>query len=155
MSGRPIISYDDITLPYDAQPAEVGPPPAKKAKTNNQQHTGHGRQPHTHWDDPTGSSSGKAQQGSGTGHNSGRKAKKGGSIANTNAGAGSGKSGSGSAKGKASASFSVNMSRELTHEEIWDDSALVEAWNAAMEEYEAYNGPGKGWKEDPTVKSAL
>ena len=27
-------------------------------------------------------------------------------------------------------------SRDLTHEEIWDDSALIEAWNAANEEYE-------------------
>jgi hypothetical protein len=27
-------------------------------------------------------------------------------------------------------------SRELTQEEIWDDSALIEAWNAATEEYE-------------------
>jgi hypothetical protein len=27
-------------------------------------------------------------------------------------------------------------SRELTHEEIWDDSALINAWDAAMEEYE-------------------
>jgi hypothetical protein len=27
-------------------------------------------------------------------------------------------------------------SRELSHEEIWDDSALIEAWNAAAEEYE-------------------
>ena len=26
-------------------------------------------------------------------------------------------------------------SRELTHEEIWDDSALIEAWDAAMDEY--------------------
>lgn len=26
-------------------------------------------------------------------------------------------------------------SRELTHEEIWDDSALIEAWDAAMHEY--------------------
>lgn len=25
--------------------------------------------------------------------------------------------------------------RELTHEEIWDDSALIEAWDAAMDEY--------------------
>lgn len=30
-------------------------------------------------------------------------------------------------------------SRELTHEEIWDDSALIEAWNAATEEYEAWH----------------
>ena len=28
------------------------------------------------------------------------------------------------------------MSRQLTHEEIWDDSALIDAWNAANEEYE-------------------
>ena len=27
-------------------------------------------------------------------------------------------------------------SRELTYEEIWDDSALINAWNAATEEYE-------------------
>ena len=26
-------------------------------------------------------------------------------------------------------------SRELTHGEIWDDSALIEAWDAAMDEY--------------------
>lgn len=26
-------------------------------------------------------------------------------------------------------------SRELTHEEIWDDSALIEAWDTAMDEY--------------------
>jgi len=25
--------------------------------------------------------------------------------------------------------------RGLTHEEIWDDSALIEAWDAAMDEY--------------------
>lgn len=25
--------------------------------------------------------------------------------------------------------------RELTHEEIWDDSALIKAWDAAMDEY--------------------
>ena len=34
-------------------------------------------------------------------------------------------------------------SRELTHEEIWDDSALVNAWEAATEEYEAYHGSKK------------
>ena len=26
-------------------------------------------------------------------------------------------------------------SRELSHEEIWDDSALIEAWDTAMDEY--------------------
>lgn len=29
-----------------------------------------------------------------------------------------------------------HTSRDLTHQEIWDDSALVEAWEAATEEYE-------------------
>ncbi|KAF8640454.1 hypothetical protein AX17_000118 [Amanita inopinata Kibby_2008] len=46
-------------------------------------------------------------------------------------------------------------SRELTHEEIWDDSALIEAWNAATEEYEALNGPDKSWKGEPIHKSLL
>ena len=27
-------------------------------------------------------------------------------------------------------------SRELTHDEIWDDSALIDAWNSAAAEYE-------------------
>ena len=27
-------------------------------------------------------------------------------------------------------------SRELNHEEIWDDSALIDAWNSAAAEYE-------------------
>lgn len=28
-----------------------------------------------------------------------------------------------------------NTNRELTHEEIWDDSALVRSWDEAVEEY--------------------
>ncbi|TFK47925.1 hypothetical protein OE88DRAFT_1664885 [Heliocybe sulcata] len=46
-------------------------------------------------------------------------------------------------------------SRELTHEEIWDDRALIDAWNAASEEYEALHGPDKGWKKQPLHKSPL
>ncbi|KAE9397834.1 hypothetical protein BT96DRAFT_995396 [Gymnopus androsaceus JB14] len=49
----------------------------------------------------------------------------------------------------------VEESRELTHSEIWDDSALIDAWNAAAEEYKAYNGPDKGWKNEPVHKSPL
>ncbi|GJJ08880.1 hypothetical protein Clacol_003100 [Clathrus columnatus] len=45
--------------------------------------------------------------------------------------------------------------RYLTHEEIWDDSALINAWNAAAEEYEVLNGPDKQWKTEPVNKSAL
>ncbi|EJD04478.1 uncharacterized protein FOMMEDRAFT_155612 [Fomitiporia mediterranea MF3/22] len=46
-------------------------------------------------------------------------------------------------------------SRELTHEEIWDDSALIAAWNAANEEYEAIHGKSKRWKKDRVHKSPL
>ncbi|KAI8715764.1 SMN domain-containing protein [Fusarium sp. LHS14.1] len=27
----------------------------------------------------------------------------------------------------------------LTHEELWDDSALIDSWNAALEEYKKYH----------------
>lgn len=45
--------------------------------------------------------------------------------------------------------------RELTRDEIWDDSALIDAWDAAMEEYEAFHGPDKGWQKEPVHKSPL
>ncbi|KAL2223457.1 hypothetical protein M432DRAFT_57676 [Thermoascus aurantiacus ATCC 26904] len=32
-----------------------------------------------------------------------------------------------------------NANRELTHEEIWDDSALVRSWDEAVEEYKRYH----------------
>ncbi|KZO99721.1 hypothetical protein CALVIDRAFT_534147 [Calocera viscosa TUFC12733] len=50
---------------------------------------------------------------------------------------------------------SWQTSRSLTHDEIWDDSALVNAWDAAMEEYRAVNGDEKGWMYEPTDRSAL
>ena len=66
-------------------------------------------------------------------------------------------------------------SRELTHDEIWDDSALIAAWESATAEYEvtiyscflsvvlltgaryhkAYHGKGKEWKKEPAKKSPL
>ena len=67
-------------------------------------------------------------------------------------------------------------SRELSHGEIWDDSALIDAWNSAAAEYEvcsltptaamgvtdrmhdcaqAFHGPGKKWKEEPVTRSPL
>jgi hypothetical protein len=63
----------------------------------------------------------------------------------------------------------VNVeNRELTHEEIWDDSALIKAWDAAMDEYkvcnicmcvctpshclQAFHGPENKWKTDPTSR---
>jgi|ERR1700722_390936 len=59
-------------------------------------------------------------------------------------------------------------SREVTHEDLWDDSALIRAWDAATAEYEvclfycsqvgssyqylviqAFHGTDKNWKSDP------
>jgi hypothetical protein len=62
---------------------------------------------------------------------------------------------------------------DLTQEDIWDDSALINAWDAAQEEYrvrhdallyhecfltyscQLLNGPEKDWKTEPVHKSAL
>lgn len=46
-------------------------------------------------------------------------------------------------------------SRELTHEEIWDDSALIDAWNSATAEYEAFHGKTQDWKSTTVKKSSL
>ncbi|KAI5119797.1 hypothetical protein M0805_006594 [Coniferiporia weirii] len=46
-------------------------------------------------------------------------------------------------------------SRELTHEEVWDDSALIAAWDAATEEYEAMHGKNKSWKKERVHESPL
>lgn len=88
MATRPLVSYDDITLPY--HPAK---PPPKKRKRYHQK-----------------------------------------SEADPN---------------------DCEESRELTHEEIWDDSALVNAWDAATEEYEAYHGSDKTWKSETVNKAPL
>ncbi|KAK7468411.1 hypothetical protein VKT23_002926 [Stygiomarasmius scandens] len=114
---RPVVSYDDITLPYEltananeeaaksTTDRTMAKPPSKKRKKsraqNGSQHKANGPSPDTE------------------------------------------------------DYLQVEESRELTHEEIWDDSALIEAWNAATEEYEAYNGPDKGWKDEPMHKSPL
>ena len=62
-------------------------------------------------------------------------------------------------------------SRDLTHEEIWDDSALIEAWDAAMDEYKVYrifvcvwspahyvqefHGSQSKWKTEPISKPSV
>ncbi|KAG2357403.1 hypothetical protein BDR07DRAFT_1248986, partial [Suillus spraguei] len=48
--------------------------------------------------------------------------------------------------------------RELTHEEIWGDSALIDAWNSATGEYEARPGfhrKTQDWKSTTVNKSSL
>ncbi|KZV61363.1 hypothetical protein PENSPDRAFT_658960 [Peniophora sp. CONT] len=44
------------------------------------------------------------------------------------------------------------MSRMLSREEVWDDSALIDAWEAATAEYEAMHGKSKDWKNEPVKK---
>jgi len=46
-------------------------------------------------------------------------------------------------------------SRQLNQEEIWDDSALIAAWDAANEEYEAIHGKNKDWKKERAHNSPL
>lgn len=33
--------------------------------------------------------------------------------------------------------------KELTHDEVWDDSALIDSWNEALNEYKA--SPPPSW----------
>ena len=94
MATRPLVSYDDITLPY--QPTKPSP---KRRKRNQQQSV--------------------------------------------------------SEEAFADPNDGEEESRELTHEEIWDDSALVNAWEAATEEYEAYHGSKKAWKTETVKKAPL
>ncbi|KAI0327965.1 hypothetical protein GY45DRAFT_1307655 [Cubamyces sp. BRFM 1775] len=151
---RPLISYDDIVPAEPAPPstpkAPMNPPsaapPAKKRKTNqNQQRhgaSGSGR-PQQHWDDPGNQEPQMVYDEVAVASGSG----------SANAGhAGQMAAGAG---GEQYEEEEEEESRELTHEEIWDDSALIEAWNSAAAEYEAFHGPGKKWKEQPVKKSPL
>jgi hypothetical protein len=88
LAMRPIVSYEDISLPYTS-PSQPGPP-AKKRKRNNQRKN----KQQQHWNNPSTSASAQVEQDE------------------------------------------EEESRELTQEEIWDDSALIQAWDAANEEYE-------------------
>ncbi|KAJ5485238.1 hypothetical protein N7539_005226 [Penicillium diatomitis] len=45
--------------------------------------------------------------------------------------------------------------KALTHEEIWDDSALVQSWDDAVEEYKLYHSiHAKGENVDDVLKAA-
>ncbi|KAJ6498156.1 hypothetical protein C8R47DRAFT_972144 [Mycena vitilis] len=123
---RTVISYDDITLPYSP------PDPPRTAPTGNYS--------------PAGPSQSKKRKWS----NQNQKGNK----------DGNGKAVAGNASVREAQEAVEDDdedpdSRFLTAEEIWDDSALIDAWNAATEEYEALNGPDKGWKSEPVHKSPL
>ncbi|EJF58766.1 hypothetical protein BD309DRAFT_971366 [Dichomitus squalens] len=142
---RPIISYDDITTPQPALPppppnpkhqanSSNPQPPAKKRKTGpNQRQRGaaNGRvgQPVQHWDDP-------GNQGMQMSYDDAPRQTE--------------------VRGEEEEEWDEEEeSRELSHDEIWDDSALIDAWNSAAAEYEAFHGPGKSWKQEPVKKSPL
>ena len=144
---RPVVSYDDITLPYD-QPDELQlqpsssshnphyhhPPPTKKRKKNNQKAKQH--------KSASNSTSQRAEflKSAGTSYKQQPEGEEWDADAD---------------EGEYGYDEEGEESRELTHEEIWDDSALVNAWEAATEEYEAYHGPDKDWKKEPVNKSPL
>ena len=102
----------------------AAPPPAKKRKTNQNQGrygaSGSGRQ--QHWDDPGNQEPQMVYD----------------EVA-VASGSGSGHAGQ-TAGGEQYEEGEEEESRELTHEEIWDDSALIEAWNSAAAEYEVRSG---------------
>ncbi|KAJ3751191.1 hypothetical protein DFH05DRAFT_1539437 [Lentinula detonsa] len=122
---RPVVSYDDITLPYESPSTVVQE--ASKVTSNK-------------------TSSSKKRK---------RKSRHSAAAASGNQGKPGQNRLNGTEDDEDADYLEVEESRELAHEEIWDDSALIEAWNAATEEYKAYHGPDKGWKNEPVHKSPL
>ncbi|KAK0245244.1 hypothetical protein EDD85DRAFT_800347 [Armillaria nabsnona] len=53
------------------------------------------------------------------------------------------------------APVAFELSRELIHAEIWNDSVLIDAWEAVHEEYVAYHGGDAALKTNPTKRSPL
>ena len=114
VSMRPVVSYDDITAPQNGSSKQLGllppsanQPPAKKRRIS-QHKASQKRVAQQHWDDP----------GNGT-------------DAMTY-----GEDDSAYAVEEMEYEEEEEESRDLTHDEIWDDSALIEAWNSATAEYE-------------------
>ena len=112
---RPVVSYDDIATREDSAPAQLGPPPPSANQPPAKKRKIHQKAPQhrQHWDDP----------GSGT------------QVMNyqetTVYGASAAQDGENGADDE-----EEDESRDLTQDEIWDDSALIDAWNSANAEYE-------------------
>ncbi|KAJ8457143.1 hypothetical protein ONZ45_g18434 [Pleurotus djamor] len=139
---RPIISYDDISLPYEPPSPET---PSHPSQPPPQQSISSFAQAQAHLRPPKKRKRGNNNQGSTQAGTS-----------NDNALVQSPpKPTSQPPTSKVEEEEEEEESRDLTHEEIWDDSALIEAWNAATEEYENYHGPEKDWKKEPVHKSPL
>lgn len=125
---RPLISYDDIVAPEPTprtNPPPV-PPPAKKRRTNQNQnqhqhqhrqgYAGGGRAHQQHWDDP-GSQEPPMMYDDAPAPSAGSSARH-------------------AEYHEEEGEADEDESRELTQDEIWDDSALIDAWNSAAAEYE-------------------
>lgn len=140
---RTLISYDDIAPsgansgPDSASPPPVNSgrrstdPPSKKRKRNNAYAHSHGQHSHgqrrvqTHWDDPSPLEGGPRHVHGGTMM-----------IAQATTTV---RASGGPAVARREEDEDDEDEEEghtLSHDEIWDDSALVDAWNAAQEEYE-------------------
>lgn len=155
MSKRPIVSYDDIVptnsphagpsvTPQQQERFSAGPYPKKRKRSNprNGRQYGRGAEPQRHvqhWDDP-----GSAVQPMPYDDES--------SVSMTTQVI---------LEPEEEGQEEVNEgeegeeSRELTHDEIWDDSVLIEAWESAAAEYEAFHGTDQSWKNEPVKKSPL
>ena len=120
---RPVVSYDDITPPEDSTSVQLGPPlpstnqpPAKKRKMYQKAPARRPQQHVQHWDEPGSSAE----------------------LVYYEEGEVEPRHVQGSA---AAEEDEEEESRDLTHEEIWDDSALIDAWNSANAEYEVCSRP--------------
>ncbi|KAN0101041.1 hypothetical protein V8E55_001025 [Tylopilus felleus] len=160
---RPLVQYDlDESPVVHPAPLTVGPqptarqPPTKKRKRNHRN-----PQPPSqkvlvqHWDDPGSTAVGMVYDEEGSTSMAAGSA----SVSFADHPEEEDEYGEEAAEGDegadADADGDDDESRPLTHEEMWDDSALVDAWNSAEAEYEAYHGTSKAWKTEPVKKSPL
>ena len=144
---RPVVSYDDITAPDlptgpTNAPVQLGPqlpstvpqPPTKKRKKSHNnshprpqhQHNHSQRRPRhvdhiQHWDEPGAEDGGYGEDAS---------------MYDDNNGGEEYEVTGGDYEQEEEEEEEEEESRDLTHEEIWDDSALIDAWNSATAEYE-------------------
>ncbi|KAK3838326.1 MAG: hypothetical protein JOS17DRAFT_786266 [Linnemannia elongata] len=60
-------------------------------------------------------------------------------------------------EGGADGDIQVGEEIDLTHEEVWDDSALIEAWDMAVKQYEVYHSKAnpKDSSKDKVAKSSI
>jgi hypothetical protein len=114
MMVRSLVSYDDLSSPQENRtvPPTAQPPPRPKPSKKRKRHA------QQHWDDQVESRHADVTYGEQALEAQHGNAERTGRDVRNNV-------------------VPDEESRELTHEEIWDDSALIDVWNAATAEYEA------------------